>query len=110
MQAALAEIATAREAADPEFKTLAQRAVSIQADIAAARAAQDNAKLRELATEVTQLNTNLVAARARADQSPDVQAKNTAYRTALLRKMVEIDPEIQQLITRLNALRQAAPR
>ena len=108
VQAAAAAITAAMEVADPEYKTLAARAVSIRADVEAARAAADNAKLNALAAEATALQTSFAAARARANANPDVQAKTTAYRTVLLKKMVEIEPETQKLVARIGELSRPA--
>ena len=104
LQAAFAEINTALEAADPEFKTLSDRARTLKADVATAQAASDNARLHQLAAEAKQLQTNLPAARARATQNPAVQEKVVAFRTALAEKMQQIDPEIPALLTRLGEL------
>lgn len=105
VQAANAAIIAAMEAADPEFRALSERARTIRTDIAAAQAAADNAKLRELAAETQQLNANIATARTRASANAEVQAKTTAYRTILLQTMVQIDPDVQKAITRLNELR-----
>ena len=104
VQAAAAAINAAMEAADPEYKTLAARAVSIRADVEAARAAADNAKLNALAAEAQTLQASVAAARGRANANADVQAKTTAYRTVLFKKMNEIDAETQKLVTRLGEL------
>lgn len=108
VQAAFAAVNEAMAAADPEFKTLSERAQAIPAEVEAARAASDNAKLNQLAAEVNALNTSLAAARQRASANADVQAKTTAYRTALLTKMVELEPNTQQLIARLGELSRPA--
>lgn len=104
IQASFAEINTALEAVDPEFKALTERARTIRADITAAQTAADNAKLHALAAEVTQLNANLATARARATAHPDAQVKVVAFRTALVKKMQEINPETQALVARLTEL------
>ena len=102
--AAAAEITAAMEAADPEYKALAARAITIRADVEAARAASDNARLNELAAEAQTLQASVNAARTRASAHADVQAKTTAYRTALLKKMVELEPDTQALLARLGEL------
>ena len=108
VQAAFAEVNAAMVAADPEYGTLTVRAQAIPAEVEAARAASDNAKLNDLAAEVTALNASLAAARQRASANAEVQAKTNAYRTVLLTKMVEIEPNTQQLIARLGELTRPA--
>lgn len=106
VKAAFDEINTALEAADPEFKQLSERARGLKLDVDVARAANDNARLHELAAEAKNLQTALPAARARATQNPAVQEKVTAFRTTLAAKMQQLDPETQNLIARLTELSQ----
>jgi chromosome segregation ATPase len=104
VQAALAQMNATLEAVDPEYRELTARGVLIREEIAAAQAAQDNDRLRELAEEVPELNTRLQAARARASAHPDAVEKTNEFRTKLFETMMAIDPETQNLVNRLAEL------
>lgn len=101
------EITATMERVDPTFRAQAQRAEALKAEVEAARAAKDNAKLNQLATEATQLQQGFAAARERAMQDPQLSARVQAFQQRIVAKMVELDPETQNLLTRLQSLRGA---
>ena len=103
--ASAAEVNAAMEAADPEYRALSQRAEQLKAEIATAQAAQDNAKLRELAAAAQKLQGEAVAIQGRISANAEVQAKTTAYRNVVFQKMMEIDPQTQALVAKLAQLR-----
>lgn len=92
---------------DPSYTTLAQRAQALPADVAAAQAASDNARLHELAEEAKQLQQSIASVQARAMQDAAVREQVGAYRVKLFTRMVEIDPEAQKLADRLGELQRA---
>lgn len=108
IKAAQGEILTAiQEAAgrvDPGYAGYAQRAQTLPADVAAAQAAKDNAKLKLLAEEAKQLQQSIAAAQAKAREDAAVKAKLDEYKVKLFTKMVEIDPQAQKLADRLGEL------
>jgi hypothetical protein len=89
---------------DPAAPAKLARATSINADIAAAQAAGDNAKLNQLATEATALQSYFAAIRPRAMADPQVVAARQVWLARVLDKMKQIDPNVQQYIDRLGAL------
>lgn len=90
---------------EPNYPAYAARAQTLKTDVAAAQAASDNAKLHELAAEATQLQANIAAAQEKAKNDPEVVAKLEAFKVDLFTKMVEIDPEVQDLVKQLEAAR-----
>lgn len=95
------------ERVDPTYKTNVARAASLKTDVAAAQEAKDNAKLHELAAEAQKLQASFAAARELAIKDEAVIAKTTGLRDKLFAKMLEIDPEAQTLVTRLQELQNA---
>jgi hypothetical protein len=108
LQAAQEEIGQAVVATmarvDPAFTTRSERAQAMTADIAAAQEAGDNARLHELNAEAQELQAAFAAARAQAMQDPELQASLQAYQARVVAKMVEIEPETEQLLARLSEL------
>lgn len=98
------EVVATMRRVDPAFAAAAARAEAMQADIAAAQEAGDNARLHELAAESEQLQQTFAAARARAMQDPELQASMQAFRAEVVEKMTEMDPETTTLLARLNEL------
>lgn len=89
---------------DANYATMAERAVTLKADVAAAQAAEDNARLHELAAEAKELQAGIAAARDKAMADPEVKEKVEAFKVRLFEKMVELDPEAQTLVQRLTEL------
>ena len=89
---------------DPNYPAYAARAATLKTDVAAAQAAQDNARLNDLAEEAKQLQANVAAAQARAREDAAVKAKLDDYKVKLFTKMVEIDPAVQELVAQLEEL------
>jgi hypothetical protein len=93
---------------DPAAPAKLARAAALQADVAAARAANDNVKLNALATEATELQNYFNALRPRTNAVPAVVAAHQAYLARVLAKMKEIDPNAQSYVDRLTQLQQGA--
>jgi hypothetical protein len=89
---------------DPSYPTYAARAATLNADVAAAQAAKDNARLNELAEEAKELQANVTAARAKAEADAAVKAELEAFRVKLFTKMVELDPSVKDLVAQLETL------
>jgi hypothetical protein len=91
---------------DPAAPAKLARAQSINADIAAAQAANDNVKLNQLAAEATALQSYFAGIRPRAMADPQVVAARQVFLARVLEKMKQIDPNAQQYVDRLTALSQ----
>lgn len=89
---------------DPQAAAKLARAEAIPAEVTAARAANDNAKLNALAAESTQLQAYFQSTRQRALQLPEVAAARQAYVARLFEKMKEYDPQAQAYVDRLSQL------
>lgn len=90
---------------DPTAAEKRARADALKAEVEAARAASDNAKLTQLAAEAQQLQSFFAGLNARANQDPELQQKRQAYLAVVFKRMTEIDPQAPQLVERLQALR-----
>lgn len=102
------EMTATMERVDPTFRAQAARAESLKAEVAAAQEAKDNAKLNQLAAEANQLQQGFAATRQRAMQDPQMAARIKAFQERIVARMVELDPETQTLLTRLQELRSGA--
>lgn len=102
------EMTATMERLDPTYRAQAARAEALKADVAAAQAARDNAKLNQLAAEAAQLQQGFNAARQRAMQDAAMAARIKSFQERIVAKMNEMEPETQALLARLQALR-AAP-
>lgn len=91
---------------DPAAPAKLARAAQIPADITAARAANDNARLNQLAQESNELQTYFNTIRPRAMQDPAVVTARQAFLVRVLDKMKQIDPNTQQYVDRMTALQQ----
>ena len=96
------------ERLDPTFRAQAARAEALKAEVTAAQAAKDNAKLNQLAAEATQLQQGFASARQRAMQDPAMAARIKSFQERIVAKMAEVEPQTQTLLARLQELR-AAP-
>lgn len=93
---------------DPTATARATRATALNAEVEAARAANDNAKLNQLAEEATALKTFFDALRPRAMADAEVVAARQVFLARVLDKMKEIDPNTQQYVDRLSELQRGA--
>lgn len=101
-------VMSAMERLDPTTREKVARGESLKAEVEAARAASDNAKLNALAVEAQGLQAFFGGLRQRALAQADVQEKRKAYIQALFTRMNELDPQAQALVDRLQALRSGA--
>lgn len=95
---------------DPAATGKLARAASINADVEAARAANDNARLNQLAAEAQQLQAYFAGMQPRVGALPEVQAARQVFLERVFAKMKEIDPNAQQYVDRLTALRNGGSR
>ncbi len=106
-----ADLMAAMQQLDPTTQAKVARGEALNAEVEAARAANDNAKLTALATEAQGLQTFFNGLRQRAMATPEMQEKRRAFLAVLLARMNQIDPQAQALVARLETLRSggAAP-
>lgn len=102
------EMTATMERVDPTFKAQAGRAEALKAEVAAAQQAGDNAKLNQLAAEAEQLQQGFATARQRAMQDPQMAERIQAFQQRIVARMVEVEPETQALLARLQELNGAA--
>ncbi|HEX8245901.1 MAG TPA: hypothetical protein VF541_20475 [Longimicrobium sp.] len=95
---------------DPSATARLARAAALNGEVEAARAANDNAKLNQLATEAQQLQAYFAGMQPRVGALPEVQAARQAFMERVFAKMKEIDPNAQQYVDRLTALRNGGSR
>lgn len=103
-------VMAAMERLDPTTREKLARAEALKAEVEAARAASDNARLNALAAEAQGLQAFFNGLRQRAVAEADVQERRKAYVQALFTRMSEIDPQAQALVARLQELRSGAAR
>jgi hypothetical protein len=92
---------------DPQAAAKSARAQAIQGEVTAARAANDNTRLNQLAAEANQLQAYFQNLQPRALALPEVQAARQTYLARLFAKMTEFDPQAQSYVERLTQLRSA---
>ena len=90
---------------DPEAATKTARAEALRAEISAAQAAGDNAKLQTLAAEANALQAYFNALRPRMREDEQYKVKQAEFTAAVVAKMTEIDAQTPTLIARLQELR-----
>ncbi|MBW3628247.1 MAG: hypothetical protein KY464_03015 [Gemmatimonadetes bacterium] len=90
---------------DSEYPTYVARAATLRAEVSAAQAAGDNGKLRELAEETQDLQRRISEAQEKAREHSAVKEKLNEFKVKLFTRMVEIDPEVQELVNQLATLR-----
>lgn len=64
----------------------------------------DEARLRQLSTEAQQLQRAFVAAQERVLAQPEIAAQVEAFQQRLQRKMLEVEPGAEQIMTRFREL------
>lgn len=90
---------------DPAARDRAARAAGLGAEVEAARAAGDTARLNALAAEAQALQAYFAELRPRALALPEIQESRRAYLQVLFARMKAIDPQTQVLVDSLRSLR-----
>lgn len=103
-QALGAEIQEAMAEADPSTPEKMQRLQELMVQAQAAQAEQDAAAMNEIVTEARALEQELQAAQAAAIESPELAPRVEAFEDRLLERMVEVDPEAESLLDRVQEL------
>lgn len=97
-----AAMRAAMQRLDPDFAGREARARDLNAEVAEAREAGDNARLNLLAGEADQLRSYFGPLRERAMADPAVVAARQRLEQAMMARMTELDPEAPALIARVR--------
>jgi DNA repair exonuclease SbcCD ATPase subunit len=91
--------------ADPTLEQAMQRLQQLDAQAAEARTAGNQARFRELEQEAVAIQQRFAAAQQQAVQrQPELVGQMQAFQTQVEAKMVELDPQAERLIRRMNQL------
>jgi hypothetical protein len=94
----------AMDAADPELPRLAQRAEAIPAEMQAARRRGDVSRMQSLERENAQIQARFMRVRTAVLNHPAIARQAHAYEEMLLRRMVQIEPLTENLLSRSTEL------
>lgn len=99
-----ADIRAAMAEVDPATPERMARLQELIEQGQAAQAAEDEAKLNEIAGEARAVQERLQAAEAAAVQRPEIAPRLEEFQTRLLERMLEVDPEAESLLERAQEL------
>jgi predicted nuclease with TOPRIM domain len=88
----------------PELESKFERMEQLQAEFAQAREAEDMERMQAVMSEAEGLQHDLMEAQADAMERPEVVQAIEDFRTQLVAKMHEIEPETEQLMARAEEL------
>lgn len=103
-QTLFADIKTGMERTDPSLAQLAGRAQALEAEARRARQAGNRERLRTLAAEASQIQGRFLAAQNRVMAQPAIAQRMRAYETQLHQKMLQAEPQLDQLLARSRDL------
>jgi len=90
--------------ADPETPSHLARLEAMPEEVAAAEQQNDEARLQELAGEAHGIREKLNRAQEAAFEKDDVASAVATYQNEVLQRMVEVDPQTEQLLARARDL------
>lgn len=99
-----AEVEEAMEAIDPEIAVLGDRMEELSVEAQAAQEAGEMEELQGLAQEANQIQQRVQMVQAQALEQPELAAKVEAFQENLQAKMIETDPEAEELLERFEEL------
>jgi hypothetical protein len=99
------ELKAAMLKADPSLAAVEGRAPALEAEGRKAQQAGDQAKLMKLMEEARQIELRVMSAQQKVLQDPAMVAKLRAFETDLRKKMVEVEPQLPQLLQRAELLK-----
>lgn len=88
----------------PELESKFERMEQLQAEFAEAREAEDMERMESVMSEAQGLQNDLMQAQAGAMERPEVVEAVEGFRTQLVAKMHEIEPQTEQLLARAEEL------
>jgi hypothetical protein len=107
----MAGIQQAMDRADPELPRLYTRVGQIQQEMDAARTRNDPARFQALEMEQAQIQARFMRVRGTVLRQPEIARQARAYEEQLRRRMIQIEPLTENLLSRsteLQRLLQAA--
>jgi hypothetical protein len=102
----MAAVQRAMDAADPELPRLAQRVQRMPAEVAAARQRGETERLPALERELAQIQARFMRVRADVLRQPEIARQGHAYEERLRRRMIQIEPLTENLLSRSDQLQQ----
>lgn len=97
-------IGSAARQEDPEYKKKEDRLNEIQKKMRQAQQNQDTAQMRSLMMEGQKLQRDVSQTQQQVAQRDSIDAEIQAFREQMQQKMVEIDPEAEELLERRDSL------
>lgn len=94
----------AMDRADPELPRLYTRVGQIQVEMDAARARNDPARFQALEMEQAQIQARFMRVRGTVLRQPDIAQQVRAYEEQLRRRMIQIEPLTDNLLSRSREL------
>lgn len=91
-------------AIEPDMDSLSGRLEAMEAEAQTAQASQDQERLQEIMAEAQGTVSRLQTAQMQVLERDDVQEELEQYQNALLDEMKSLDPEVDQLVERLEEL------
>lgn len=89
---------------DPSLEQSLDRMKQLETQAAEAEKGGDQAKLQQLGQEAQQIERRFMTAQQKALEQPDLAARVLEFQEKLHKKMLQVDPEAQKLITRFQEL------
>jgi chromosome segregation ATPase len=99
-----AEVEAAMQAVDPELAVLGDRMDQLRSEAQAAQEAGEMERLQGLAQEANQIQQRFQMAQAQALEQPELASKVESFQENLQAKMIEMDPEAEELLDRFEEL------
>jgi hypothetical protein len=90
---------------DPGLDAAADRVKAMEAEALTAQQRGDRARLMTLRNELAQIQRRFVAAQNSAMQQPAIAQRARAFETQLRARMLQVEPQTDQLLERANELR-----
>lgn len=100
----MVSVQRAMDAADPELPRLAARVDRMAAEADDARRRGDSDRMSTLERELAQIRARFMRVRADVLRQPDIARQAHAYEERLRRRMIQIEPLTEDLLTRTGEL------
>src|SRR5690606_31117791 len=98
------EIRVAMEARDSTMATRIERMSALEAEAMAAQEANNVARLQELMDEANGIQEHLFGLQQQIVEEPAIAAKLDLFQTDLQQKMLQLNPNVQQMMDRFREL------
>lgn len=91
---------------NPEIQTSLDKRENLISQYQTAQQAGDQAKLQQLQQEFQQVNQKIQSVQQQVMAQPELKADVEAYQEKVMTKMEEINPEVPQMLTRMETIGQ----